>query len=492
MHRGRPWICLLFFGYAPGGNQGLHKNSSDVYSAAQESTASAIFRKKILLPLVLLFSLTGACVQSVAGIQQPLPPVSFIDLPLRLSLEPLISAADRMLPYQAGNWRTWKDWHGIQSQYRAWRGPLGITVSGNVLWVQAHIRYWIRAHNKLLGMVNLKGSCGIDEAPRQAVIGMLVTLEWGPDWTLRPVFRLLPTRFIDRCEMTIANIDVTPVVETEFRKQMRDSLRTALRTLAPGVKAIQRQARETWSLLQEPVELGQGNWLVLRPEQVALSPITGQEKYLDAHLAVSLQPVLVTGPEPAGKPVPLPSLGQYYPRSTGLAMHLGVNLDFATLDQWLAGMLAGKSFEINGRKTGIKSLGLSGSGQKIGARMELAGDLAGTAELSATVAYDVPRQTFELQDLAFDYDAEDSTTGILAEAFHEPIRQVLEDAVNQALTRHLDLLGERLGKVLEKITPAGVAIDMSALQLHDVQLHIEEQGIRLDGAATGSIRLVLL
>jgi len=447
---------------------------------------------KILLLAALLPWLTDAGAQSVAGIQQPESPVSYIDIPLRLSLEPLIVAADKMLPYQAGNWRTWKDWHGIESQYRAWRGPLSITASGDVLLVQAHIRYWIRAQKKILGAVTLKGSCGIDEAPRQALIGMQVLLEWGPDWTLRPRFRILPTRFIDRCEMTIANIDVTPVVETEFRKQMQDSLRAALKALAPGVNAIQRQALETWSLLQETVELGQDNWLLLRPSSVALSRISGREKYLDAHLAVTLQPLLATGSEPAGNPVPLPPLGRYYPQSTELNLHLGVNVDFTTLNQRLSDTLAGKSFVIKGRKTGIKNLDLTGSGQEIGARMELTGDLAGTAELHAKVAYDAQHRKFELQDLTFDYEAEDPTMGVLAEAFHEPIRQALEDAANQALVQQLGLLGERLGTVLKKITPAGVALDLSALQLRSVQILVEHQGIRLDGTATGSVRLVLL
>ncbi|MGB5178606.1 MAG: DUF4403 family protein [Gammaproteobacteria bacterium] len=444
-----------------------------------------------LLSLVLLLWLNGAGAQPFAGIQQPESPLSFIDIPLRLSLEPLINAADRMLPYQAGNWHTWKDWHGIDSQYRGWRGPLSITASGDVLLVQAHIRYWIRAQKNLLGAITLKASCGIDEAPRQAVIGMQVLLEWGPDWTLRPRFRILPTRFLDRCEMTIANIDVTPVVETEFRKQMQDSLRAALKTLAPGVNAIQRQAQQTWSLLQEPVELGQDNWLLLRPASVALSRIDGGEKYLDAHLALTLQPVLVTGAEPAGKPVPLPPLGHYYPRSAELNLHLSVNLDFPTLNQRLSDTLADKSFVIKGQKTGIKKFDLGGSGQEIRARMELTGDLTGTAELRASVAYDAQHQELELQDLTYDYDAEDSTVGMLAEAFHEPIRQALEDAANQALAQHLDLLGERLGTVLKKITPAGVVLDLSALQLSSVQILIEQQGIRLGGTATGSARLVL-
>jgi len=444
----------------------------------------------ILLPLVLLW-VTGAGAQPSADIQQPDVPVSIIDIPVRLSLEPLINAAEKALPHQAGNWRTWKDWHGVKSQYRAWRGPLSMSVSGDVLLVQAHIRYWIRAHKKLLGAVNLKGSCGIDEPPRQAVIGMQVRLGWGPDWTLRPKFRILPTRFIDRCEMTIADIDVTPVIEKEFRTQMENSLRVALRKFAPGVTAIRRQAQRTWSLLQEPVELGQDNWLMLRPAGVALSRIAGRGQHIDAQLAVALQPVLVTGSEPAGKPAPLPPLGYYYPRSTGLNLRLGVNLDFATLNQQLSSALAGKPFVIKGRKTGIRNVDLAGNGEEIRARLELTGEVAGTAELRARVTYAAQDRKLELQDLVFDYDAEDLAMGLLVEAFHEPIRQALESAANQALAQHLDLLGERLGTVLKKITPAGVALDMSALQLRSVQLHILQEGIRLDGTATGSVRLVL-
>ena len=444
-----------------------------------------------LLPLVLLLWLTDAGTQSVADIQQPVAPVSIIEIPVRLSLEPLLNAAENALPTQAGNWHNWKDWHGIKSQYRAWRGPLGITVSGDVLTVQAHIRYWIRARKKLLGAIKLKGNCGINEPPRQAVIGMQVRLGWGPDWTLRPEFHILPTRFLDRCEMTIANIDVTPLIEKEFRKQMQNSLRAALRKLAPGMHAIQQQAQRTWSLLQEPVALGQDNWLMLRPAGVALSRIAGRGEHIDTQLAITLQPELVTGSEPAGKPVPLPPLGHYYPRSAGLHLHLGVNLGFATLNQRLSDTLAGKSFVIKGRQAGIKKFDLAGSGQEINARMELTGEIAGTAELRARLAYDAQDRKLALQDLTFDYAAEDFTMGLLAKALHEPIRQALESAANQALAQQLDRLNERLGSVLKKITPAGVTLDMSDLQLRSVQIHIVQEGIRLDGSATGSARLVL-
>ena len=446
---------------------------------------------KIHLPLVLFLWLAGICASTNAGNQQPGSPVSILEIPVRLSLDPLTKAAEKALPQQAGNWRTWKDWHGIKSQYRAWRGPLSITVSGDVLLVQAHIRYWIRAHKKVLGTVNLKGSCGVDEPPRQALIGMQVRLGWGPDWTMRPEFRILPTRFLDRCEMTIANIDVTPLVEKEFHKQMQNSLRAALRMYAPGMNAIRKQAQRTWHLLQQPVELGQDSWLMFRPVGVALSGITGQGNNIDTHLAIALQPALVPAAEPAGKSVPLPPLQRYFPRSTGLDLHLGVNLDFANLNQGFSDTLAGQSLDINGHSAGIKEFVLSGSDQEIRARVELAGEVEGSVELGAHVVYNAETRKLELQDLTFDYDTQDSTMALLVATFHEYIRLTLESAANQALTQRLDQLGKRLASVLENAMPAGVLLDMSALKLRQMQIHIEPQGIRLVGAATGSARLVL-
>jgi hypothetical protein len=444
-----------------------------------------------VLPLLLLLWQTDASAQAVVDSQQRVTPVSIIEIPLRLSLEPLIDAAEKALPVQAGNWRSWKDFHGINTQYRAWRGPLDITVLGDVLTVQAHIRYWIRARTKLLGAIKLKGNCGINEPPRQAVIGMQVRLGWGANWILRPEFHILPTRFLDRCQMTIANIDVTPLIEDEFRKQMKNSLRAALRKLAPGMNATQQQAQRAWSLLQEPVELGKDSWLMLRPAGLALSRIAGRGDYIDTQLAVTLQTELVTGSAPAGALAPLPPLAHYYPRSAGLNLQLGVNMNFATLNQQLSDTLLNKPFVIKGRHADIKKFELAGRGQKISARMELTGEIAGTAELQARMAYDVQERKLAFQDLTFDYVTEDLTTDLLAKILHEPIRQTLESVANQALSQHLNLLSERLGEVLKKVTPAGVALDMSDLQLRSVQIHIIPMGVRLAGTATGSIRLVL-
>ena len=442
-----------------------------------------------LLALVALLWVADTGAQPGTGNTRPVSTVSVIEIPMQLSLDPLIKAAERTLPQQAGNWQSWKDWHGVESQYRAWRGPLSITASGDVLLVQAHIRYWIRARKKVLGTINLKAGCGTNEPPRQALIGMQVRLGWGPDWSVRPEFRILPTRFLDRCEMTIANIDVTPLVEKEFRKQMQKSLRAALQRLAPGMRAIQKQARRSWLLLQQPVDLGQDHWLMFRPVGVALSGIAGHGNSIGTNLAVALQPAVVTGARPAEQLAPLPPLEHYYPGSSGLNLQLSIGLDFESLNRELANSISGKSFALYDQGIGITKFLIAGSGQDISAQVELGGDAAGTVRLRARLVYKAEEQKLALQGLVFDYDTEDATMALLEETFHEYIRQALEDSANDALTWHLGLLGKRVEAALDKTAPSSVMLDLSSLQLRSLSVAIDEQGIRLSGAATGYARL---
>ena len=107
------------------------------------------------------------------------------------------------------------------------------------------------------------------------------------------------------------------------------------------------------------------------------------------------------------------------------------------------------------------------------------------------LVYNHEEQGLELQDLTFDYVENNSAIALLDESFHDYIRLALEGAANQALQQHLDLLGERIETALERIMPAGVLLDMSALQLRDLQIHITQQSITLDGASTGSARFML-
>lgn len=416
-------------------------------------------------------------------------PPSIIELPVRIPLEPLFEAAEREVPQQAGHWRSWQKNHGISSRYRAWRGPLAFRMTGDTLQVEAHVRYQVMARKTLLGAVTLKSSCGVDEPPRQAIIGVRLRLGWGPDWVLRPALQILPTRFLDPCEMTIANIDVTPLVEREFRRQLQEKLRTALQQLAPYVHAIRQQAVRNWALLQQPVALGKEQWLLLHPAGISLSPLAGHGDTLETRLAMVLQPALVTGPRPAAGNAPLPPPALHYPQTAGLNLRLAIGIDYAELGERLAAELARHPARIGSEPVGIGAVQLSGAGQHIRLEAELAGASAGRLQISARLAYEPRTRQLQLDDLEYTLETADPFLEAQANLFRAAVRQQLEFTANQQLQQRLESMKQRLAEALERLTPAGMQLDLSALQLQTVRIELDQAGVQLHGTITGHAAL---
>jgi hypothetical protein len=412
---------------------------------------------------------------------------SIVEIPVRLSLDRLFEVAEREMPRQAGNWRDWKKTRGIKTKYRAWRGPLYLAMQGDVLFVQAHVRYWVKAYKKLFGALNLRSSCGVNEAPRQAIIGVQIRLTWGPDWMLRPAFRVMPTRFLDRCEMTIADIDVTPFIAKEFQKQLKDRMHKALTTLAPRLQATRRQAERNWLLLQKPVPLWADHWLLLNPTGIALSPLAGRGNQLDARIAVMMVPRIVSASEPTTRHRPLPPLARFYPRSTGLELQLSIDLHYAELSAAMTRQLSGGSIDVAGYRIDVGAIELAGQGQQVRLNVSLGGDAAGELSITADLVFVPERQQFVLTDLECIYAPEDPLLKPQAELFHGFIREALETAANQQLQERTQQWKQSLLTVLDRIMPDEVELDMSAVQLRQVQVSMAEDGIRLSGLTSGHI-----
>jgi len=105
---------------------------------------------------------------SAAASNESRPAPSILEIPFSLPLQGLYRETERIVPTRVGSWRQWRQRHGVDTRYQAWRGPLAFRLSGDTLTLQAHVRYRVQVRKELLGAVAVKADCGVDEAPRQA------------------------------------------------------------------------------------------------------------------------------------------------------------------------------------------------------------------------------------------------------------------------------------------------------------------------------------
>lgn len=417
--------------------------------------------------------------------------VSVLEIPLRFDLQPLIQAAEAALPQQAGHWRGWQDWHGIKTRYRAWRGPLQIWMQGPVLYAQAHVRYWAQARKNVLGGLGLSASCGVKEPPRQAVIGLMARLDWAPDWSLYPRFHVLPTRFIDRCEVTVADIDVSPLVDEMFEKRLRQSLNDAMRVVRPELSGSRQEIARAWQALQRPREIAPGVWLAIQPLGIALAPPSGQGGQLDSALLLALRAGVHSGQAPEAARLALPPLRPFLPRGTGMRFDLTLLLDYPRFGAKLAGLMAGRAIDLQEQRIAVESVEVFPRGEDLVLVLTLGGDVAGRLELMGRPGFDTQSGKPTLSDLDFVFDAKDPEQGLFADLFYERVREMLESATDKLFEEQGGRLRTGIGEVLDEILPEGAEIDLSALRPTDIRVRVLPDGLRLRGTASGRARISL-
>lgn len=417
------------------------------------------------------------------------PSASLVQFPLEVDLGPLFARLDAVVPRQAGNWQGWRRHGGIDVKYRAWRGPLRAELRGDLLLLSAHVRYQVRARKLLLGRFGLDTGCGVDEPPRQALIGLAARLRWGAGWELRPAVRMLPTRFLDRCEVTALGFDVTPLVEGAFRKEMGAALARAMTRLAPALGAGRSAVEQAWKGLATPLELAPGARLELRPSALGIMPPVGQGTRLRSVVGLLLQPVLTDSSATPVPPAPLPPLGYLPPESGPWRFDLALDLPNARVAAQLLGAMSSRALEIEGRRAEVAELSLGGQGQEVELRVRLAGEIAGDLRVFARPSFDAASAQvgIEIVDLLFDSQSGDA--GLQFSLFYEPVRAALEEAANAAVGEAQHGFAAKVEQFLVARLPDGVQADLTGLRLSKLEWQFLDGQVRISGALSGAVGL---
>lgn len=63
------------------------------------------------------------------------------------------------------------------------------------------VRYWLKARKELLGAINVNGSYGLDEPPREVAIHLVTQIRLTPAWRLVSNTQVLPNWFRNPCQL---------------------------------------------------------------------------------------------------------------------------------------------------------------------------------------------------------------------------------------------------------------------------------------------------
>lgn len=387
---------------------------------------------------------------------------------------------------------------GIDVRYEVARAPIQLQMVGAGLHSSTTMKYALEACRGRFPCI----SCGFGQARRVADVRLQSKLEWDPAWRLRSTTRPLPVHYAKRCQVTWLGIDITrrfvaPVVEDQLRETARIIDRNT-----PALTDIRPRAEQIWAALQAPVELAPRTWLVLEPNDVALTPISGKGSIVTSTLLLRAQTRVIVGEKPVVKHRPLPALktGAAGSQPPIVRVPFDLEISYEEASRLATRDYAGKTYKVNGRPLTVESIRLAPAPNGrvlMEARIDYRGgalrNYRGLVFLEGTPRFDPATTSVIVPDL--DYSLEPRRRGffsrIAERAVHLSIRQRLRESARFDLASRFTGLREEVTRGLTRQLGAGVQLRGRADAIEPANVTALEQAISIHVIATGRAEVVI-
>ncbi len=402
---------------------------------------------------------------------------SIIELPVTVELSPLARLLEQHIPRWIARRGDWEGYRGFDVQYGVRRGPVRVAMFGEDLHVQIPVSYWIRARKKLVGRLKVTGSCGVDEPPRSALLHVAVRLRWTPDWRLVARSVVLPVRYLNPCQMTMARLDVTPLLDRYVREKLAKMVAEAVDARIPHLVELRSKVAPVWTRLNRPLPLGEDSWLLLRPQAVRVAPFLGSGPQVSIVVGLVVRPRIGLDETPAVSVPPLPRLEVDLPRGRGLELPIQVELGYRDAADELARRLAGSPFKFGTDSFVFSEPKLSASGERLVLTLRISRDLTGRVTVSGRPVIDADTHTVSLQELNCAWETDDPVAEAYIGVFRGTLLRRLSNEARWSFSGQIEDARRRLAETLNRrLTPA-LVLRTEVRDLRPISVRGDEQHI---------------
>ncbi len=279
-----------------------------------------------------------------------------------------------------------------------------------------------------------------------------------------------------------------------------------LNLVLAGFSNLLPKATDIWGLVQNPIYIDKGIWLLINPDSVSTGIINAdpQKPYrFNTVLEMTAHPALYFGDHPHEPKKPLPPLQVYQPGRTGFTAISNVDIDFGQADRILNDPklgIVGKPIPGTGEhKLKVRKLRLYGAAGKIVIETHLDYDplLVNLSDKPAhmviyfrgTPRYNVKTQTITMRDLDFDIKTNDFLVQAAEWIIKSDIRKELRHKARIPIGPAMKKLKERMNVVLN--CPVGtlgrLKTDVRSFKV--LEAFVEKNGInaRVDLGGTSEL-----
>ena len=437
---------------------------------------------------------SSAAPPNAADVAPPLKAgaLSRFSVPLEYDFTAVLRLVDQAVPKTFGSIDSVKVLGGDGRKHYAFeasRGPFTAFADGNMLHLRSTIEYKARGFYKPPLAPTISAGCGFGAQRPRIVVELATPLSLTPEWHLVSHTRIVKVEPAsdaprDHCDVSMLHKDVTP--------QVIDAARSALEGQLTGIDAkvgrvdLTSHVTEWWQMLDKPIRLADGVWLMLGPERLRAGRVTGHSKTLVVPVSLDARPRIVTATtEPVQAVRALPSLAKDSV-SDGFHIVLDGVVDYVTGSRELTSAMGGKTLEASGHTITVTEVGVVPLTKgRVGLSVAFTGDATGRLRLIGTPLYDRVHQVLLFPDLDFDLDTDSKLiqtySWLRTDKLRADLRKRSHLAVTPALDKGRALLVDGLNRKIGDAVTLSAVVDSVAVR----GLFVTRDGIVLRAEAIG-------
>jgi len=423
------------------------------------------------------------------------PVLSNFRVPLEYDFTPILAVVERVVPRTFGSLdsvRQAGDDKARHYAFEAKRDTFTTFIRGSMVHLRTTISYKARGYFKPRIGPTLSAGCGNDEQQPQILIELVTPLTLNKNWHLRSAAKLdllAPASDgpKDRCIVSILKYDVTGKVLDAARQAITSQLPNIDNKIAQ-IDLTQRAAG-WWGLLNRPIRLADGVWLLLQPRQFRLGNVTGAGHTLTVQAGLDAYPKIVTGAEPKQPAPPLPVLAK---DTTGTGFNIALDgiVDFATASKAVSDALVGKTVTQAGHTVTVQSVVASPvSRGRLALMVTFTGDAKGTLRFLGTPRLDAGHDHILVPDLDYDLETTNDLINAFASLRQDAFRALMRDKarvpVGSVMERGKSLLESGLNRTIGDVMTLSATVDSVAV----LSINVAPNGLMVRAGASGNARV---
>ena len=438
----------------------------------------------------------------------PPPAVSHINIPVNISIDPILKFANEssspiIRNPEWPNFTSFGSCDGPQAKYDVFRENLNGYVVGNKFVVGTKAWYGIEGNyctNCVWGTCvhpRIPFSCGSgNETKRRVEIEFSTNLSMNENYQLITSTSLTKLNPMDPCQLTFLKLDMTE----EIMKAMRPSLFDVCKYIDQQCLQLdfKSYANEAWKQLNSQMEIPGYGYLTFNASNFKLGPMYGYGNILQVNLGIDATPVISLDRNENTSIPPLPPLNVQNELTSGFIIEMPIKSSYESLSTKVNELTAGSTFASDDQKKSItvKQLALSGLGnQKI--QMEVLCDMkVGFKKyknckffLALTPNIDPTNNKMSVSSIEVDSKSKHLLMNAGVDVFQTKLAETIQSACNIDLTPMLQSAKAEIEKQLNSELMPGVNLKGLLNTLKITGFYPTQKELQINVALNGNLQI---